>query len=165
MKTGEKLSQGRNSWGHFLNKEAAWIALPCVLIVTWFINIKNIRNFIIFNEHKFPDLKKKKKSQQLAQQLKYQIRCNNPTAWWPLNHSVIIVIFGHRHLFNLIWKYNGAYCGAMKKQCSSMYFYHVHLKEKPSPIKLRGKGFSESKATLKSVTLHYQVCSIHPQGC
>jgi len=52
----------------------------------------------------------------------------------------------------------------MKRQHSSTYFYCVLLKEKLSLIKQRCKGFLESNATLKFVTVYHQVCSSHLPG-
>lgn len=52
----------------------------------------------------------------------------------------------------------------MKRQRTSTDFYCVLSKEKLSLIKQRGKGFLESKATLKFVTVYHQVHSSHPQG-
>lgn len=87
-------------------------------------------------------------------------RGDHPAARQSLTHSIIITTFRDRHRFNLTWKSNGAYSGARKRQHSSSHFYCVLSEEKFSQIKKNGKGFLESKATLKSVT----VGSSHPHG-
>lgn len=87
-------------------------------------------------------------------------RGDHPAARQSLTHSIIITTFRDRHHFNLTWKSNCAYSGARKRQHSSSHFYCVLSEEKFSLIKKKGKGFLESKATLKSVT----VGSSHPHG-